>query len=175
MGYRHSSQKITRWEKLLVRILVGGVAFAFVFAGGGFALHEALGVEEGSGTETLLMVLVIVGLVVGVAAVAGVIYVAAFMGGQSLHRYGGIIGVLLATWLLGGWWPATQVGGGLGHLLFWGVFAVLIAAFYVMGHKAEVPMWVQAPVPGSPRAYVSDGETDVEGTRFENRRERGDV
>jgi MFS family permease len=175
MGYRYSSKKIAKWEKLLVGILIGGVAFAFALAGGGLALHEALDVEEGSGTEKLLMGVVIVGLAVGALAVVGVIYIAAYMGGQSLHRRGGIIGVALATWLLGGWWPATQIGGALGHLLLWGVFAVLIAAFYVMGRKAKVPMWVQAPVPGSPRAYVTEGDTDVEGTRFEKRPERGDV
>lgn len=175
MGYRYSNKKIKKWEKLLVRVLVGGVAVAFAFAGGGLALHEIMGVEEGSGTENVLLVFVIAGLVVGVVAVVGVIFIAAFLGGQSLHRYGGVIGVLLAIWLLVGWWPASQIGGALGHLLLWGVFAVLIAAFYALGKKAKVPMWVQAPVPHSPRTYVSEGETDVDGTRFEKRPDRGDV
>jgi hypothetical protein len=160
MGYRFSDATIKKWEKVLTWWLVGGIVAAFLLAGGALGLHEALGVEEGSGGETVLMGAVIAGLGIGVLTVVGVIYLAAILGGLSLHRHGWILGALLATWLLVGWWPAFSLGGLLGHAVYWGVFAVIIAAFRYLGAKAKVPMWVQAPVPGSPRILVHDGEID---------------
>ncbi|THV40890.1 hypothetical protein [Glycomyces buryatensis] len=176
MGYRYSSAFIKKWEGRLVGILCGGVAAAFVLAGGGLMVAEALELEEfGSTASWIVAGVMVLGLAIGVLSVVGVIVAGAVLGGLSLHRRGWIPGLLLALWLFGGFalYPVMEVGWAFAlHLLG---FAPMIAAFFWMGSKAKVPMYLASGTPGSPRLYLSEGEGDFSGTGKEMDRDRGDT
>jgi hypothetical protein len=174
MGYRFSNDKITRWEKRITWWLLGGLGVGFLVGAIGVLLAATMDVREGSTTETVLLGVVVAGAAIAGLTLVVVIYVAAILGGLSLHRHGWIVGALFATWFCAGWWPAVEVGGALGHVLYWGGYVVIGGGYWVMGHRAQVPMWVQGPGPDSPRLYVGEGDTEAAGTRFERRRERGD-
>ena len=81
------------------------------------------------------------GLGTVIFAGVGPLTVAAWLGGQSLHRFGGPVGLLLLVGLAG-----LVAGTYLGLTLFLvagaGVAIVAGVLFYVLGFKANVPMWL---------------------------------
>jgi hypothetical protein len=175
VGHRFSNQFIKTWEKRLVRILVIGIATAFVLGGGGVMAAQALGLEDlDSPISWTLAVVVGLGLAVGVLSVVGVIFVAAILGGLSLHPFGWIPGLFLAAWMFGGIALYPALGGGPGFLVHLLGFAPIVAVFYWMGLKARVPVYLRTPAPGSPRVHLCEGE-GVSGTGQEKDPDRGDL
>lgn len=177
MGYRFSDQFIKRWEKRLVAILCIGVATAFALAGGGLLAADAMGLEEFDSTRSWTVAgVVVLGLAIGVLSVVGVIFVAAILGGLSLHPRGWIPGLLLALWMFGGmalYWAVPGAGTALFlHLLG---FAPIVVVFLRMGRKAKVPIYLRSAAPSSPRLYLSEGEGDYSGSGHEPDPDRGDA
>ena len=99
---------------------------------------------------------IIAGVVIMVSGVVLPLLAAAALGGESLHRGGSVVGVLLTAGLLGTgvgavvdltwvtpWSIATMIGGGLG--------------FFVLGFIRRVPMWIGIGKAGPDTEEISDG------------------
>jgi hypothetical protein len=157
-GYRFSNRFISVVTALI--LLVMGVTVV-----GGFVLGTFSDSIEGMEPEDVVDLS-------GVIIVAGFLVpllIAAILGGEAIRRGGGlvgfglILGVGLFTALptldmfefLGAWRiPLIWIGAGL--------IVVSGVGFWLLGRAAGVPMWLQAPVVGSPRVYVQ-GRSEKQG------------
>ena len=92
--------------------------------------------------------------------------IAAILGGEAIAPGAGLLGFGLIAGLalfalmqaeyfrdLVGPWAPGALWGGLALMIMSGI------GFWLVGRAAKVPMWLQAPVPGSPRVYVQ-GESE---------------
>ncbi|MET1153837.1 hypothetical protein [Arthrobacter sp.] len=97
---------------------------------------------------------------------------AAVLGGEAIRAGGGFIGFFLIAGLLAAVAGGTELGQEmLGRdwtpWAFWGGIALMglaTGSFWIVGWIARVPMWLQAPVLGSPRVVVrgsSDNPADI--------------
>jgi hypothetical protein len=142
-GFRYSDRFIRIWTIVLIAVLV-------VFPVVGVIL---LASSDSPDPQPVGLTLVITGI-------AGPILVGAILGGNAILKGGGWIGVVftlgfagvvagpvMASLLSPFGVPITVAGGIL--LALGGV------GFWVIGFKAKVPMWIQAPTFGSPRLYVT--------------------
>lgn len=169
-GYRFSGRFISVATALL--LIVMGVTVV-----GGFVLGTFSDSIEGMEPEAVVDL-------AGMVIVAGVLIpllLAAILGGEAIRRGGGfvgfglVLGIGLVTALptvdafevLGPWRiPLIWVGAGLIVLSGLG--------FWALGRAAGVPMWLQAPVVGSPRVYVQGrseraGDVTLRGRRPRDR------
>jgi hypothetical protein len=155
--YRFSRRVINVTTGVLVAAMLAGLVT-------GIALGVASDGVEGDAGETLSTVAL--WIVVGSFLVP--LAVAAVLGGEAIKRGGGLVGALLMVGI-----TATAVsrvgdvvdviGAGWSDVLFWGgivVMALAVAAFWIVGWVAKVPMWLQLPMLGSPRIVVRDGEEE---------------
>lgn len=156
MGYRFTSEFIKKWEKRLTIALLAGVLGPIVLIGALLVIGSSVAPDlEDDDPAAKVLLAVGIGLA-GVAAltVVGVIFVAAIMGGQSLHRHGWVVGTLFATWFFAGTWVwylvAESSGNWTGALVYFGGHALLVVAFRYLGRKAKVPMNLNLDVPHSP-------------------------
>ncbi|MCW2770022.1 MAG: hypothetical protein JWR27_1455 [Aeromicrobium sp.] len=130
-GFGFSDETIRRWTNTLVVLLV-------VVTGLGLGLGLA------SDADRAPSWLGTVATVVTVAGVVGPVLAAAVVGGESIRRGGGVIGVLLTYGL---------VAGATGHALeigwaFWTGSIALglgVVGFWVIGWIARVPMYIGLP------------------------------
>ena len=156
MGYRYSNEFIKKWEKRLTVILLAGLLGPIVLLAAVFIIGSAVAPDL-QDDDPAAKVIMAVGIGLGgVAAltVVGVIFVAAIMGGQSLHRHGWVVGTLFATWFFAGIWVwylvAESSNNWLGAIVYFGGHAVIGAGFFYFGRKAKVPMYLNPDVPHSP-------------------------
>lgn len=155
MGYRFSGEFIKKWEKRLTVVLLAGFLGPIVLIGALLVIGSAVAPDLADDDPAAKVILAIgIGLAgVSGLTVVGVIFVAAIMGGQSLHRHGWVLGTLFATWFFAGMWVwyllAESSGGWLGALVYFGGHAVITAVFFYLGHKAKVPMYLNPDVPRS--------------------------
>lgn len=150
-AYRFSDEFINRGTTILCVSMVGMI-------GGGFLLGYVSDNFEGETRD----IFSIVGLTVAIAGITLPLLIAGILGGEAIMRGAGVLGFLLVMGLF-----ACAVGGSDGskELLgpvwapwaFWGGIAAMViggAGFWIVGWIAKVPMWIQGPELGSPRAYV---------------------
>ncbi|MDI3213409.1 hypothetical protein [Arthrobacter sp. AL12] len=97
---------------------------------------------------------------------------AAVLGGEAIRAGGGFIGFFLILGMLAAVAGGTELGQEmLGRTwtpwAFWGgtaLMALAVGSFWIVGWIARVPMWLQAPVLGSPRVVVrgsSENPADI--------------
>jgi len=156
--YRFSDRFIKRATAVLLIAMGVIVVAGFVL---GFVSDEVSG-EAGEQLANAAIVVVVAGFVLP-------LLVAAVLGGEAIKAGAGVIGfglilglVLVATTIA----EATRAFYGSWALLAFIVGLVLLVGcavgFWVVGFAARVPMWIQAPFIGSPRAYVR-GESERTG------------
>jgi len=146
-GFRYSPRFIRGWTIALIAILI-------VFPVVGIAL---LASSDSPDPQPVGLALVIVG-------VAGPILVSAILGGNAIRRGGGWVGLVFtlgfAGVVAGPFMTDAAVPFGVAVTIIGTVMLVAgVAGFFVIGSKAGVPMWIQAPMLGSPRLYLSRGRT----------------
>jgi hypothetical protein len=124
--YRYSDRFIAITTRVLIGILIVGV-------GGGFLV----GALSGATYKLRWLGNVATPLVIGGMAIP--ILGGAFLGGESLMRFGGFVGLALIAGLV-----AAAIGFAVGPVLLGiagAVVAVLsVVGFYLMGFKANVPV-----------------------------------
>jgi O-antigen/teichoic acid export membrane protein len=156
MGYRYSKEFINKWEKRLTSILLAGLLGPIVLFAAVFIIGSAVAPDLDDDDPAAKVIMAVGFGLAGVAAltVVGVIFVAAIMGGQSLHRHGWVVGTLFATWFFAGMWVwyvlSESSDGWVGPVVYFGGHALLIVAFRYLGRKAKVPMYLNPDVPHSP-------------------------
>jgi hypothetical protein len=130
-GFRFSDEFIHRWERILVGALFGLTAL-------GLALGLATEID---GSPSWLGALATVVVVVGVV---GPLLAGAILGGESIRRGGGVIGVLVVTGLVGG---ASGQALGIDWLMIGGgiTLALGVIGFWAIGWIAKVPMHIGLP------------------------------
>lgn len=143
-NYRYSDafiQKATNW--LVAMVFIGpalGALMAFI----GSTIY---------GSDFPLW-LTVIALTFTFGGIALPLLVGAWFGGQSIHRFGGWVGLLLMLGL-----GATVAGQGMdtGWMFASGIATMVLAGllFFYLGFQAKVPMWLQLPILGSPRAYLT--------------------
>jgi len=143
-GFRYDDQFIKRMTFALCAILI-------VFPIVGIFL---LATSDSPDPQPVGMTLLVTGLVFPLLT-------GAILGGQSLSPHGGWIGLLFFVGFAGltvGPIPGALLYGAVGAWAFGLTGAALVVlsvlGFWRLGWKAKVPMWLQAPVIGSPRLYV---------------------
>lgn len=140
-----SPRTIRRWTRALIWTMVAGIGIG--------ALIALVGVLVGDDTLPDL------GLGVGALAVLLTLLIAAYVGGQTLARFGGLVGLALIAGIVLG-----LTGDSIAPWVMWlGIaLAVLaVAGFFVMGLRRRVPIWIGGiVVAGRP-----DGERRARGSR----------
>lgn len=150
-AYRFSDEFINRGTTILAVSMLGMI-------GGGFLLGFISDNFEGETRDSLSMV----GATIAIAGITLPLLIAGILGGEAIMKGAGVLGFLLTMGML-----AFAAGGtdGSKDLLgpewapwaFWGGIAAMViggAGFWIVGWIAKVPMWIQGPEFGSPRAYV---------------------
>ncbi|WP_354566681.1 hypothetical protein [Glaciihabitans sp. UYNi722] len=142
-GYRYSMVFINRMTGVLIIVMLACI-------GGAFAVGAIGGDDAPAWVEPLA-----IGVLIG--GIGLPLLIAAWLGGSSLHRYGGWAGALLIVGM------ALGVTGQLMEIWTWfwigaGIDALCVLVFFYLGFLAKVPMWLQLPIIGSPRFYLSHGE-----------------
>lgn len=146
--YRLTDRTIKVWTRVVslsmpILVVIGGVVA--LISG---LIADANDVESNPG--------LIVGVVIVASGVVFPLLIAAALGGESLHRGGSVVGILLAAGLLGTgvstvvdfpwvmpWSIAAMIGGGIG--------------FFVLGFIRRVPMWIGIGPSGPHTDEISDG------------------
>jgi hypothetical protein len=162
--YRFSDRfiRVTTWW--LIGVMVVSIGLGFLLGAISYGL-------EGDARDVLSVVAV--WLVFG--GIGLPLLTAAVLGGEAIKRGGGVIGFFLIVGL--GSTAATSAGDvaeALGPVwqpvLFWGgigLMALSGAGFWIIGHLAGVPMWIQAPMLGSPRLMVRRPDPEDTGAPVE--------
>ncbi|GAA2086806.1 hypothetical protein GCM10009840_25680 [Pseudolysinimonas kribbensis] len=122
--YRLSGRAIRIWTRVLVLVIVIGV----VVGGAGLIVAAAVDSE----------VLAIAGMSTLGAAILLPLLLGAYLGGESLARFGGLVGLVLVAGMIVG-----ATGSVIGSWIAWlGLALVLLATagFFVMGFSRRVPM-----------------------------------
>ena len=120
-----SERTINRWTRVLIYAMVGGFAVGGVIALVGVLVHNDDLPPVGLGLAILWALLVLV--------------VAAFLGGQALGRFGGLVGLALIAGIVLG-----LAGGLIAPWVQWAGIALAILAgvgFFLMGIRRRVPIW----------------------------------
>lgn len=157
--YRVGWDAIRKLRKRSLKLLWWTAIPGLILSGIGLALIDvADGAEPVSSISAVLLIVGVMGFLGGPAVA---LYYSAIAGGQAIWKGGGWIGGALITGLLAcavGWvlWGmrGTHV---LSMTLLWGGITLMVLStigFWIIGWIAKVPMWVQAPIVGSPRVYV---------------------
>ncbi|SDG98033.1 hypothetical protein SAMN04515691_3891 [Leifsonia sp. 98AMF] len=133
-GYRLSARTINRWTRVLTYTMLSGYAVGAVVALIGLLIHDDTMPALGLGVAAL---------VTAVALVGG-----AYLGGQSLARFGGLValgflagvGLAIGGKALASWVPALGVV----------IAALSTIGLFLLGIRRRVPMWLGARNDGSP-------------------------
>ncbi|WP_431279976.1 hypothetical protein [Leifsonia poae] len=159
--YRFSDKFISVTTTILITVMLVMIAAGFIL---GF-VSDSLDSDAADVASSVAIWLIIGGIALP-------LLIAAVLGGEAIRAGGGIIGFLLIVGLFATVAGSTEMGqDALGPVwsswAFWGgitMMALAVLGFFVIGWIAKVPMWLQAPVIGSPRVYVrgsSDSATDA--------------
>lgn len=141
--YRYSDAFIRRASIVLVCVMFGGLAVGLVVG----LVADEIGGDIAETVSNMSGVLMVASMIVP-------LLISAFLGGLAIHRHG--------------WVPplVMMVGAGPGIVgvvsgqdaLAWGGLAVFVlggAGYFYLGNLSKVPMWLQLPIIGSPRFYLS--------------------
>ena len=136
---------------VLVTFMLVSVVAGFILG----ALSDSVDRGARDGLVTAAGALIIGGLLLP-------LLVAAVLGGEAIRAGGGFIGFFLIVGLLAAVAGGTELGQEmLGRAwtpwAFWGGTVLMVlatAGFWIVGWIARVPMWLQAPILGSPRMVV---------------------
>ena len=125
-GYRLSERTIRRWTRGLVYALLIGFAVGIVLALLGLILHNDDLPAFGLGVAALWTLVVLL--------------VAAIFGGQTLGRFGGLVGLALIVGMV-----LSLAGGLIAPWVQWlgyGLSALAVVGFFIMGIRRRVPIWI---------------------------------
>jgi|GEM_PF-1847932 len=125
-GYRLSERTIRRWTRGLLYALLIGFAVGIVLALLGLILRNDDLPPFGLGVAALWTLVVLL--------------TAAIVGGQTLGRFGGLVGVALIVGMVLG-----LAGGLIAPWVQWlgyGLAALAVIGFFIMGIRRRVPIWI---------------------------------
>jgi len=150
-NYRLPEKVINRWTRICVTVLIGSIVVGFGAGAGGGATGDAADDRHSAALGVVSVVLLVIAIVFGAGGFVFALGASAYLGGESLQRGGGWVGILLIIGLLG-----ASAGWALGPV--WGVAGIVVMVLGVvglilMGVRARVPMWLQLPILRSPRFY----------------------
>lgn len=138
MGYRFTSEFIKKWEKRLTIVLLAGILGPIVLIGAVFVIGSSVAPDLADDDPAAGVILTIVYVLAGVAAltVVSVVYAGAIMGGLSMHRHGWVVGVLFATWFFAGIWVwyllAGTAGNLFGAIVYFGGHVVVGGGYFLL-------------------------------------------
>ena len=150
--YRFSDEFINRGTTILSLSMV-------VMVGGGFLLVFMADSSFDVATQDIIGT---TGACLLVAGITLPLLIAGILGGEAIRKGGGVLGFLLTMGMLASALGSNDLGKELlgaegASWAFWGGISAMIiggVGFWVVGWIAKVPMWIQGPEFGSPRAYV---------------------
>ena len=159
--FRFSDRFIKTATTIISTVMVVSVIAGFIIG----PLSSKVAGEAGDALGTAAIALIIGGTVVP-------LLLAAVLGGEAIRAGGGFIGFFLIAGMLAATAGGTELGLELlgrawAPWALWSGVAMMVlagAGFWIIGWIARVPMWLQAPFPGSPRVIVrgsSDNPADV--------------
>ncbi|NUU08408.1 hypothetical protein [Leifsonia sp. C5G2] len=134
-GYRLSERTIQRWTRGLIYAMLIGFAIGGVIALVGVIINNNDLPPLGLGLAVLWALVILL--------------IAAFMGGQALGRFGGILGLALIAGIVFG-----LTGDLIAPWVHWAGLAVAVLAgigFFIMGIWRRVPIWFGGSNDGPPR------------------------
>jgi MFS family permease len=143
-----SDQTIQRWTRWLTRPLLVASAIGIIITVVGLVQRDDTVMAFGAGFVAFG---IFVALVIG-----------AFLGGQTLARFGGLVGLALVAGIVLG-----LAGGLIAWWVTWlgvAIFVLAVIGFFIMGIRRRVPMWIGG---------VTVGRGDSNGERAGQRRQRG--
>ncbi|HEY8992935.1 MAG TPA: hypothetical protein VIM37_03760 [Candidatus Microsaccharimonas sp.] len=146
--YRKSDAFIKLWTRILIAVMIGGVAGAFLVMGYAAVAYGNVPSDE-LPVWILPAVITLFSIGIGLPLILG-----AILGGLAIHRFG--------------WIPLLLVIGGvfasgfssLQHYEFLAVYGVIaivlgvVSVFFIAIVFTNVPIWLQFPIVGSPRLYL---------------------
>lgn len=167
--YRFSGRFIKTTTTVLITAMLAMIAAGFILG----PLSDNFEGETGEVLGIVAVALIIGGL--GLPLLIG-----AVLGGEAIRPGGGIIGFLLIAGMFAAAAGMTEAGQEMlgpvwGPWAFWGGTTLMVLAvggFWIIGWIAKVPMWLQAPVLGSPRAYVRGSSENPADTVLPNELDR---
>lgn len=149
--YRYSPEYIHKATRAFKFILYIGVGLGLVLGAVGIG-----GIYEGNPPVWL-------GILVGILIGGGVLiplFGSAWMGGESIRKHGGWVGILFVLGILS---LATGLTyKSISYLFPVGIAVTVIAIIllFVIGIAAKVPIWFGLPTLNSPRVYLTRGKDD---------------
>ena len=149
--FRFSDRFIKMATTVLVSFMLVSVIAGFIVG----ALSDTVDRDAQDALVTAAGALIIGGIMLP-------LLLSAVLGGEAIRAGGGVVGFFLILGLLAAVAGGTELGQEmLGRAwtpwAYWGGIALMALAtggFWIMGWIARVPMWLQAPVLGSPRVVV---------------------
>lgn len=159
--FRFSDRFIKTATTIISTVMVVSIAAGFIIG----PLSSKVAGAAGDALFIAAVALIAGGVVVPLLA-------AAVLGGEAIRAGGGFIGFFLIAGMLTAAAGGTELGLELlgrtwAPWALWGGVAMMVlagAGFWIIGWIARVPMWLQAPFPGSPRVIVrgsSDNPADI--------------
>lgn len=157
--YRVGREAVARLRKRALRMLLWPVVCGLTVAGVGMVVLTAS--DDVEPAASIGAVMMIVGMSAVMIGVLLALFYGAIAGGEAIWQGGGWIGAALVIGIV-----AAAGGEAIGALVGSRILGIIVVvtgmslmvgsviAFWAVGWIAKVPMWVQAPVFGSPRVYV---------------------
>ncbi|MCB5282520.1 hypothetical protein QK292_15090 [Arthrobacter sp. AL08] len=149
--FRFSDRFLKVVTTALITVMLVSIAAGFILG----PLSDNVDGRAGDVLGNVAVALIIGGLVLP-------LLLAAVLGGEAIRAGAGFVGFFLIAGMLAAAVGTTEAGQELlgpvwGPWAVWGGGALMVLAvggFWIVGWIARVPMWIQAPVAGSPRVYV---------------------
>ena len=146
--YRFTDRTIKVWTTVL------SLSIPILLVIGGLVTYISSVIADANDTESNPGI--IAGVIIRVSGVVLPLLAAAALGGESLHRGGSVVGILLAAGLLG-----TGVGAvvEIPWVTPWSIAAMIAGGigFFVLGFIRRVPMWIGIGPSGPHTEEISDG------------------
>jgi hypothetical protein len=123
---RRTARGGRRWRRGLLWTILAGFAIAIVVSLAGVVL----------GDDTLPPL----GLGIAVLGLVVALVLAAYLGGQALARFGGLVGLALVAGVV-----LAFAGGLIAGWVQWvgiGVAVLSVVGFFVMGFRRGAPVWI---------------------------------
>jgi hypothetical protein len=146
-GFRYSDRFISVVTRILIVILLTGLC-------AGFAIGAIFGASDRAAWVDPTAISLIAG------GVAIPLLASAWLGASAMHKFGGLVGLLLMLGFTG------VVAGSYfdNPLWFWpgiGIGVVAGAGFFWLGYRAGVPMWIGGWSVGSSPTVVQSGNPRI--------------
>jgi len=156
-----------RFSDKFIKVMTGWlIAWIFIGTGLGFGLG-ALGdvffaTDYGPEVPGWYTIMAISFAISGVALP---LIVGAILGAMAINKYAAPVAILLLAAI--GSYTYGKLVDGQGIWMLYGIIGgiVAIALFFYIGFQAKVPIWLQLPVLGSPRLYLTKDKASKENPR----------